>query len=298
MAQGTAAEVLERADVDPGALAREAGAEPTRSTRTAGQKGGSASASAADPWHRFTVDVWITDLNLVEFGIYRRSRNRAKSRQFSTDMDIFAEITENGQRSELLGYREDLWKKKSGMDRRLVVRLFSQTLNWRATMDLMVGRSLQLTMGARGIPVTAYAINTHEDNSIIYLERSANKWPVLPENFSFLVVRDGKPAFYRLRHDLVSVGGDYTLYDERNRKVGHLDGRLLSLGGYWKGKVRAEHADKKLMTVMKLFVGTIGFNGACRRHIARLARDVRAGRVEPKLERYEAEYYLNPRRVR
>jgi hypothetical protein len=80
--------------------------------------------------------------------------------------------------------------------------------------------------------------------------------------------------------------------------VGHLDGRLLSLGGYWKGKVRAEHADKKLMAVMKLFVGTIGFNTACRRHIARLAKDVRAGRVEPKLERYEAEYYLNPRRVR
>lgn len=289
MAQGTAAQVLERADADPGASSEDARAAATSSA---------SAGSAADRWRRFTVDVWITDLNLVEFGIYRRSRNRAKSRQFSTDMDIFAEVTEDGKRTELIGYREDLWKQKTGMDRRLVVRLFSDTLNWRATMDLMIGRSLQLTLGARGLPVTAYAINTHDDTSIIYLERSANKWPLLPENFSLLIVRDGKPAFYRLRHDLISVGGDYTLLDERNRKVGHLDGRLFSLGGYWKGRVLAEHADKKLMSAMKLFAGMIGFNTACRRHLSRLYADVRAGRIEPKLERYEAEYYLNPRRVR
>lgn len=287
MAQSTAAQIIERVD---------AGAEPDApvAATTSGRTG---AAAGSDPWRRFTVDVWITDFNSVEFGIYRHSRNRAKSRQFSTDMDIFAEVTEDGQRAGLIGYREDLWKQRSGMDKRLIIRMFSDALNWRATMDLMLGRSLQLTLGARGIPVTAYAVNTHEDKSITYLERSANKWPMLPENFSFFIVRDGRPVFYRLRRDLVSVGGDYTLLDERNRKVGHLDGRLFSFG-YWTGKVRSDHADNKLMTVMKLFAGSIGFNRACRRHIASLADDVRAGKIEPKLERYEAEYYLNPRRVR
>src|SRR5262245_19343240 len=47
-------------------------------------------------WTQFTVDVWITNFNSVEFGIYKHSRNRAKSRQFTTDMDIFAEVIENG----------------------------------------------------------------------------------------------------------------------------------------------------------------------------------------------------------
>jgi len=286
MAQSSAAKVFERVDA--------AGPDAPLAERSSGL---AAPASKSDPWKRFTVDVWITDLNSVEFGIYRHSRNRAKSRQFSTDMDIFAEVEEDGRRTGLIGYREDLWKQRSGMEKRLIVRLFSDTLNWRATMDLMIGRSLQLTLGARGIPVLAYAVNTHEDKSIVYVERSANKWPILPENFSFFIFRDGKPVFYRLRHDLISVGGDYTLFDERDRKVGHIDSRLFSFG-YWTCKVRAEHADDKLMTVMKLFTATIGFNKACRRHIARLAADVRAGRVEPKLERYEAEYYLNPRRVR
>lgn len=287
MAQSTAAQIIERVD---------AGAEPDAPV-AATASGRTGAAAGSDPWRRFAVDVWITDFNSVEFGIYRHSRNRAKSRQFSTDMDIFAEVTEDGQRTGLIGYREDLWKQRSGMDKRLIIRMFSDALNWRATMDLMLGRSLQLTLGARGIPVTAYAVNTHEDKSITYLERSANKWPMLPENFSFFIVRDGRPVFYRLRRDLVSVGGDYTLLDERNRKVGHLDGRLFSFG-YWTGKVRSDHADNKLMTVMKLFAGSIGFNRACRRHIASLADDVRAGKIEPKLERYEAEYYLNPRRVR
>jgi hypothetical protein len=144
-------------------------------------------------WAQFMVDVWITNLNSVEFGIYKHSRNRAKSRQFTSDMDIFAEIVENGERTGLLGYREDLWHKSTGMDKRLVFKLFNETLNWRATMDLMIGRSLQLTLGARGLPVTAFSVNAGEQDTMVYVERSANKWPLMPEHFSFFLIDDGRP---------------------------------------------------------------------------------------------------------
>ena len=281
------------------AVARDdASAADERKLREADEKAASGRAMSDARWHRFDVNIWITNLNSYEFGIYKRSRNRAKSRQFSTDMDIFAEVIENGKRSGLLGYREDLWKNQTGMDKRLAVKLFTEGLNWRASMDLMIGRSLQLTVGARGIGVMSYAINNSDDSGIIYLERSANKWPILPENFSFFVMRDGKPTFYRLRHDFFSVGGDYTLYNERDQMVGHIDGKIISLGGYWKCKVLKEHADKPLLTVMKMFTGTIGFKSACRRHMRKLWKEVRAGRLEPKIERQEAEFYLNPRRVR
>ena len=39
-------------------------------------------------------------------------------------------------------------------------------------------------------------------------------------------------------------------------------------------------------------------NGSCRRHVRRIARDVRVGRYEPKIEKQEADLYMNPRRVR
>jgi hypothetical protein len=249
-------------------------------------------------WSEFTVNVWITNLNSVEFGIYKHSRNRAKSRQFTTDMDIFAEVIENGERTGLLGYREDLWRKNAGMDKRLVFKFFNETVNWRATMDLMIGRSLQLTLGARGLPVTCFSINVGDHDSVIYVERSANKWPFMPEHFSFFLLDDGKPRFYRLRRDFINLGGDYNLYDHHNLKIGRLDGKVFSIGGKWYGRVKSEHADPRLLIVLKLFCGMLIFNDEARRHMRRLARDVLRGTYEPKLEKQEADLYMNPRRVR
>lgn len=251
-----------------------------------------------DEWHRFIVDVWLTDLNATEFGIYKRSRNKAKSRQFTSDMDIFAEVVENDQRTGLIGYREDLWKNNQGMDKRLVFKLFTESLGWRATMDLMLARSLQLTIGARGLPVMAYSINTSDDDYIVYLERSANKWPLMPEHFSFFLMKDGNPHFYRLQRTLLNLGGDYTLYDQSGRRVGHLDGKVFSLGGKWNGRVLADRADKQLLAVLKLFGAMQIFNADCRRHVKRLTADVKAGRLVPQMERQEADLYMNPRRVR
>jgi hypothetical protein len=249
-------------------------------------------------WPKFTVDVWITNFNSVEFGIYKRSRNRAKSRQFTSDMDIFAEVIENGDRTGLLGYREDLWNKNAGMDKRLVMKLFNETLNWRATMDLMIGRSLQQTLGARGLPVTCFSVNASDHDNMIYVERSANKWPLAPEHFSFFLLNEGKPQFYRLKRDVIDLGGDYTLYSHRNEAVGRLDGKVFSIGGKWYGHVHPDHANPRLMTVLKLFCGMLIFNPDCRRHMRRLARAVLAGRYEPKLEKQETDLYMNPRRVR
>jgi hypothetical protein len=50
--------------------------------------------------------------------------------------------------------------------------------------------------------------------------------------------------------------------------------------------------------VLKLFCGMLIFNAEARQHMRRLARDVRAGKYEPKIEKQEADLYMNPRRVR
>ncbi len=280
-------------------LKEAAAAEPTVTIRSQPTSRAKAPKKrASDGWDRFIVDIWITNFNFTEFGIYKRSRNRAKSRQFTSDMDIFGEIIENGARTGLFGYREDIWKKATGTDRRLVFKLFTPNLGWRATMDLMVGRSLQQTIGARGLPVMTYSINTDDDNYIIYLERSAAKWPFLPEHFSFFIIDGkGKPAFYRLKRAFINLGGDYALIDQNNETVGYLDGKVFSIGGKWKGQIRSG-SDKRLVTVMKLFGAMMIFNGDCRRHMKRLYKGVRAGKIIPALDRQEADLYMNPRRVR
>jgi hypothetical protein len=297
----TAAAVQARAEAAANDAARDARAEAYEeaiNTKVSGVSKALAEKATKNGYYHFIVDIWITNLNRTEFGIYKRSRNRAKSRQFTSDMDIFAEVIEGGERIGLIGYREELWEKAAGMDKRLVFKLFNETLNWRATMDLMIGRSLQQTIASRGLPVMTYSINTDQDNFIVYLERSANKWPLMPENFAFFIVNDGVPEFFRLKRDLIDLGGDFTLFDQHDQPIGHLDGKVFSIGGKWKGKVRREYADRRLLTVLQLFSAMQVFNGDCRRHLRRLWKDVRRGKVEPKLERQEADLYMNPRRIR
>ena len=280
--------------------AREARSDATKSLPAPASKGKPArAAKAASEWLTFDVSVWLTDFNSVEFGFYKNSRNRAKSRQFTTDMDIIGEITENGERTGLLGYREELWKKATtSMDKRLVVKLFTGELGWRATMDLMIGRSLQQTVGARGFPVTCFSINTNDDDFMIYLERSGNKYPWQTENFAFFIMHEGRPVFYRFRRNYFTVTGDYTLYNQRGQVVGRLDGRLMSIAGHWCGRVRSGDHDKRLLAVMKLFTAAIIFNRSARRHMTTLFDDLTSGRLDPKLETQEHDLYLNPRRVR
>jgi hypothetical protein len=184
------------------------------------------------------------------------------------------------------------------MDKRLVLKLFTEAVNWRATMDLMIGRSLQLTLGARGLAVSCFSLNIGDHDNVVYLERSAAKWPLLPENFSFFLLEDGRPEFFRLRRDLIDLGGDYTLYNHRNEAIGALDGKVFSIGGKWYGRVKKAHADPRLMMVLKLFAGMLIFNAETRRHMRSLAREVAAGKLVPKLEKQESELYMNPRRVR
>ena len=110
--------------------------------------------------HNYKVDLWLTDLNSVEIGILKQTQHRAKSRQFSKDMDVIGQIKEDGERKGILAYREGLWKSEDKMQQRLVIKLFSEKMNWRGTLDMMLGRSLQLSHGANGFPRhVSYAIN-------------------------------------------------------------------------------------------------------------------------------------------
>jgi hypothetical protein len=290
------------AAADAATVARSETYDQSRKAQASAQKLDKASqdakAAAKKKWHDFTVDVWITPFNRFEFGFWKQQRNKGKSRQFTSDMDIFAEITENGQSTGVLGYRKELWKDQTGTNKRLVFKLFSETLNWRASMDLMLGRSIQQTLGARGVPVTTYAINTSDEDFLVTLERSANKWPFMPEYFSFFIMDEGAPKFYRFRRNIINLGGDYSLIDQLGETVGYLNGAVLTVGGKWRCSVRGDHADPRLMMIMKLFAGMIVFNGEARRHVKRLSSDIRAGRIVPDIQRQEADLYLNPRRVR
>jgi hypothetical protein len=254
-------------------------------------------AKARSSERNFTVDMWWTNLNDVEIGFFVHERHRAKSRQFTQDSDVIGEVLEGGERTGLISYREGLWKSEKPGEKRLVLKLFTPSMNWRASMDMLVGRSVQLSTGAGGFPVTAFSINIDGLDQIIQLERSARKWPGMPEQFSFSVMDKGEVKLYRLRQDWIDIGGDYTLYDRTGAKIGRLTGHIFDPGGKWDVSV-SEGCTPYLATSLQLVCAMLKFNAAARRHVNRLTHDVSSGAIKLALEKQEADLYLNPRRPR
>ncbi len=247
---------------------------------------------------QYTVDMWWSDLNDVEVGIFVKSRMRARSRQMTADSDVIGEVRENGERTGLLTYRESLWKTAKAAEKRLVIKLFSPSMTWRGSLDLLIGRSLQLSYGANGFPVTAYSINVAGHDQIVSVERSARKWPGMPEKFSFFLLEDGEVRLYRLRQDWINLGGDYTLYDQRGQRIGHLNGRVIDFGGRWDVQIAKEHSSATLNTVLQLFCGMLRYNRMAKKHVKTLMGQIRDGSLKPAFETHEIDLYLNPRRPR
>lgn len=244
---------------------------------------------------KFKVDIWATDFNTAEIGIMKRTQNEATSDQFTKDMEIFGQTVDGGKREALLAYRKTLWDDNKGFDRRLVVKLFSESLSWRGTLEMLVGRSLQLTRGS-GVTVPAFSINLARHKQLVEVQRCARKLPLMPERFTFYLQNKTGPQFYSLRKKVFCFGSDYILYDHQGRKIGYLDQKLINLGGAWKVTLDPDRTDAKLETVLELFCAMLKFNTACRRHLGGLSKKVRAGKMAPRLSARERDLYFNPRR--
>jgi hypothetical protein len=52
------------------------------------------------------------------------------------------------------------------------------------------------------------------------------------------------------------------------------------------------------LTVLQMFAALQIFSSESRRHMRRLWKDIRRGKVKPQIERQEADLYMNPRRIR
>jgi hypothetical protein len=80
-------------------------------------------------------------------------------------------------------------------------------------------------------------------------------------------------------------------------KVGHLNGRILDLGGRWDVKLREDHDNPRVNGVLQLFCGMLRYRAACERHVRNLARQIARGQLSPEIEAQECELYFNPRRI-
>ena len=255
-----------------------------------------AKSRAKSKRRKVKVDFWATDLNTAEIGIMKRTQNEAASDQFTKDMELYGQTVIDGRREALIGYRQELWDGSEGFERRLVIKLFSETLGWRGTAEMMLGRSLQLSLSSGGQALPVFSINLARHDQLIQLERVAKTLPFTPERFSFFIQNKSEVKFYTLRRHMFSWGSDYSLYDQKGRKIGVLDHQLLNLGGAWMMRIDPAHQDRKLEAVLELICAVLKFNRAGRKHIKQLSEQVLRGKVKADLDHDEEDLYRNPRR--
>ena len=134
----------------------------------------------------------------------KRTQNEAASDQFTKDMERYGQTVVDGKREALIGYRQELWDGSEGVERRLVIKLFSETLGWRGSAEMMLGRSLQLSLSAGGQALPVFSINLARHDQLIQLERVSKTLPFMPERFSFFIQNKSEVNFYTLRRHLFS----------------------------------------------------------------------------------------------
>ena len=78
-----------------------------------------------------------------------------------------------GHRQEYAEFEVALWVTNLNPTEIGIYKHFTAERNWRGTLDLLLGRSVQLTHGAGGFPVPAYSINVTGHDQLVQVERSA-----------------------------------------------------------------------------------------------------------------------------
>lgn len=235
---------------------------------------------------------------------------RAKSRQFSRDADIIGKIDEGRwiakkekvgpiEKTGFIILRSSLWSKEDELDRRLVVKLFSDSGNWLATMEEMVAEEYALSFAA-DMPLVSFVVLS-EENEIVTWVRQLKRGSASTENFSFYILGPkGSFEVFRIEGARVSFGDDFNVIRLNGHQVvAKIDSKFGDVGGEFTVTIRdpvlAEN--EWFCRVLQCFSVMIAFRGAIREKIDKGFNKWKKGKFEPKQHRYEFSLLANPRKL-
>lgn len=244
------------------------------------------------PVRKIEVDMWKTSLHGKEIGIKKKEQYMAKARQFTRGMDIIGELKEDGKSIGNVAYREDI------KDERLVIKLFTESMNWYGTLEEAVGRSLT--------------------QSLVYRQKFASFFLILPrykymlkleknlggigrkETYSFAFFNEeGNVKSFMIEQKRFSFGDDWVIKDATGQKVADIDGKKFDIGGQWNVRVYHKKLAKEheFVTPLLLFAGMRKFEGNVEKRIGKLLKNVKAGKIVD-LQKEELTLYENPRSLK
>ncbi|MFW9786472.1 MAG: hypothetical protein ACFFE2_01510 [Candidatus Thorarchaeota archaeon] len=259
----------------------------------------------------FSQDLYSTGFHHEEMGFRQAEMWRAKSRQYSRDADIVGKIVErkrpvDGKRlskPERVGFiilRQSLWRRaEDELDRRLVVKLFSNSGGWTATLEEMVAEEYALSF-ASGEPLVAFTVLTNENEFVTWV-RQLKRGGLSTENYSFYLLGPEKSfEVFRIEGTRVTLGDDFRVIRLNGRKVvAKIDSKFGDLGGEYKVRIKdpvlAEN--EWFCRILQCFAIMVNYRERIRKKLRKGMNQWKKGAREPTQQRYELSLLANPRKL-
>lgn len=258
----------------------------------------------------FTQDLHSTKLHGEAIGFRQAEMWRSKSRQFSKDASIIGTI-ETAKRSdekeklpssEKIGFiilRDSLWTDVDKLDRRLVVKLFTNSGGWIATLEEMVAEEYAASF-VSDEPLVAFTVLCKESEIVTYVKQH-KRGGFSTENFSFYILGpDNTFEIFRIEGARGSMGDDFdVLRLNGNQKVAQIDSKFGDLGGEFSVKIKdpvlAEN--EWFCRILQCFSIMVAYRGDIREKINKGFHLWKDGKKIPKQHRYEISLLANPRKL-
>jgi len=258
----------------------------------------------------FSQDLHSTHLHGEAIGFRQAEIWRSKSRQFSKDATIIGNV-DTAKRSddkeklpdlEPAGFiiiRQSLWSDVDKLERRLVVKLFTSSGGWIATMEEMVAEEYA-TSFVSDQPLVAFTVLS-KDSEIITWVKQQKRGALSTENYSFYILGP-KNTFevFRIEGARGSMGDDFDVFRlNGHQKVAQIDSKFGDLGGEFsvnvKDPVLAEN--EWFCRVLQCFSVMIAYRSEIREKIGKGINLWKKGKWIPKQHRYEISLLANPRKL-
>ncbi len=253
---------------------------------------------------QFSVDFWRTSLHGEKIGIRQKDQQRAASRQFSKDMELYGAVKEGDEEMGNIGFRTTEWMGANfskGQLARLVIRFFDENSRWVATIEEDTIQGMLYSLAYRE-PMPVFNVQIKGNSNIFKMtpiEEGISDKLVMPIIFE----KDGKTVdFLMFDRKTMTMGDDWEVYRMRDRKkiLADLDSKKLNIGGLVEVRVYdPELQDNKIfINTLLIFAATIKFFGEVKDHLKDAYKtyiDEDEGFIF-KPDRHELELLENPRR--
>ncbi|MFW9803441.1 MAG: hypothetical protein ACFFFC_12350, partial [Candidatus Thorarchaeota archaeon] len=256
-------------------------------------------------------DLYSTDLHGDEFGLRQQEVWRSKSRQFTKDAEIIGKIEEARYddevdrigRPEKVGFvtlRSSLLKGElNDASKRLVIKLFSDSGAWLATIEEMVAESYASSF-ATNEPMLAFTVIV-EDVEIMTHIRQVQRTGFSTETHSFYVLGpDNTFEVFRIEGKRGTLGDDFKVVRlNGGETVAEIDSKFGDIGGEFTVRIKDYTLANNnwFCRILQCFSTIIRFREEIRKRHEHFMKKWEKGKVEPLQHRYEISLLANPRKL-